>query len=220
MLGHRIQEVMDDRNGDQGPFEDIVEVHDGYAGSAPTALSGAYNPPGKAYGKPMVFVAASRHGQARATMVPDDKRISLEPVLHEWIVPESTTLMTDGSTSDTGIGQTMADHHSVIHSQKQYAIPETGAHVNTAEAVISNIQRTLVGVYHNLGDKHLRRYLDEIVGRWNHRAPEREFVRQWTTKAGEEREKTITIWKPLPVVPRMRRLLPGAVGKEMRRSPN
>lgn len=107
----------------------------------------------------------------------------------------------------------------MIHSQKEYANPVTGAHVNTAEAVISNVQRALVGGYHNLGPGHLQRYLDEIIWRWNHREPEREIVKQWTTDDGEDREKRTTIWKPVPVVPQMRLLLQGAVGKEIRRSP-
>ncbi|SFQ70269.1 ISXO2-like transposase domain-containing protein [Roseivivax halotolerans] len=106
----------------------------------------------------------------------------------------------------------------MIHSQKEYANPETGAHVNTAEAVISQVQRALVGVYHNLARQHLQRYLDEIVWRWNHRDPVREVVKQWTTKDGVEREKSTTTWKPIPVVDQMRVLLQGAVGKQVRRS--
>jgi len=117
-----------------------------------------------------------------------------------------------------GLGKTRADHQYVIQSQKEYANPETGAHVNTAEAVISQVQRSLVGVYHNLGRQHLQRYLDEIAWRGNHRDPVREVVKQWTTKAGVEREKSTTIWKPIPVVDQMRVLLQGAVGKQLRRS--
>lgn len=112
----------------------------------------------------------------------------------------------------------MADHQSVIHSQKEYANPETGAHVNTAEAVISQVQRALVGVYHNLGRQHLQRYLDEIVWRWNHRESVREVVKQWTTRDGVARKKSTTIWRPIPVVDQMRVLLQGAVGKQVRRS--
>lgn len=220
MLGHRIREMMDDRHGELMPLEDEVEVDEGYVGGAPKSLSGAYNPPGRGTGKPMVFVAASRDGQARAKVVPDGTGKTLDAVLETWIVRENTTLMTDGLPVYTGIGETTAEHHQVIHSKKEYANPETGAHVNTAEAVISNVQRALVGVYHNLGRKHLQRYLDEIIWRWNHREPEREIVKQWTTKDGEEQEKRITIWKPVPVVPQMRLLLQGAVGKQMRRSPN
>lgn len=217
-LGHAIREMMDDRNRELLPLEDIVEVDEAYVGGAPKSLFGAYNPAGKGTGKPMIFVAASRDGQARAKVVPNDQRATLEPVLLEWLDPKTTTLMTDGSTSYPGLGKTMAAHHTVIHSHKEFANPETGAHVNTAEAVISQVQRALVGVYHNLGRKHLQRYLNEIVWRWNHRDPAREVIKQWTTKAGVHREKSTTIWHPIPVVDQMRVLLQGAVGKQMRRS--
>lgn len=217
-MGHAIREMMDDRNGELMPLDDIVEVDEAYVGGAPKSLFGAYNPPGNACGKPMVFVAASRDGQARAKVVSDDQRATLEPVLAGWIVSDDITLMTDGSTSYLGIGAKMEEHHRVIHSQHEYANPETGAHVNTAEAVIAQVQRALVGVYHNLGRKHLQCCLDEIVWRWNHREPFREMVKQWTTKAGVDRERTITIWKPIPVVDQLRVLLQGAVGKQMRRA--
>jgi len=170
-MGHAIREMMDDRNGELLPLEDIVEVNEAYVGGAPKSLSGAYNKRGKGTAKPMIFVAASRDGQARARVVFDDKRTTLEPVLLEWVDPATTSLMTDGSKSYIGLGKTMADHQSVIHSQKEYANPETGAHVNTAEALISQVQRALVGVYHNLGRQHLQRYLDEIVWRWNTVSP-------------------------------------------------
>lgn len=217
-MGHAIRELMDDRNHELLPLDDIVEVDEAYVGGAPKSLSGAYNPPGKGCGKPMVFVAASRDGQARAKVVPDDQRATLEPVLAGWIVSDDITLMTDGSTSYLGIGATMEEHYRVIHSQKEYANPETGAHVNTAEAVIAQVQRALVGVYHNLGRKHLQRYLDEIVWRWNHREPIREVFKQRTTKSGAIRNKSTIIWRPIPVVDQMRVLMQGAVGKQIRRS--
>jgi hypothetical protein len=43
-------------------------------------------------------------------------------------------------------------------------------------------------------------------------------VKQWTTRAGVAREKSTTIWRPIPVVDQMRILLQGAVGKQVRRS--
>ncbi|SFQ70276.1 ISXO2-like transposase domain-containing protein [Roseivivax halotolerans] len=109
-MGHAIREMMDDRNAELLPLEDIVEVDEAYVGGAPKSLSGAYNPRGKGTGKPMIFVATSRDGQARARVVSDDKRATLEPVLLEWIDPETTSLMTDGSKSYRGLGKTMADH--------------------------------------------------------------------------------------------------------------
>jgi hypothetical protein len=65
----------------------------------------------------------------------------------------------------------MANHHRVIHSEFEFANPLTGTDANTARAVISQVQRALVGVYHDLGGKHLHRSRNEIVWRWNHRDP-------------------------------------------------
>lgn len=76
---------------------------------------------------------------------------------------------------------------------------------------ISGTRKNYLKFGANLGRQHLQRYLDEIIWRWNHRAPVREVVKQWTTKAGVEREKTTTIWKPTPVIDQMRVLLQGAV---------
>ena len=77
MLGHRIREAMDDRNGELDAKEGVVEVDRGYVGGAPKSLKRACNPPGKACGRSMVFVAASRVGQVRATIVPDDKQATV-----------------------------------------------------------------------------------------------------------------------------------------------
>ncbi len=156
---------MDECNAELLPLKDIVEVDEAYVGGAPKSLSGAYYPRGKGTGKPMIFVAASRDGQARVKAVSDDKRATLEPVLLEWFAPGTTRLMADGSKSYRGLGKTMADHQYVIHSQKEYANPETGTHANTVDAEISQMQRALFGIYHNMGRQHLQRYLDEIVWR-------------------------------------------------------
>jgi len=44
----------------------------------------------------------------------------------------------------------------------RYTNPENGAHINAAEALISKVQRALVGVHRNPGRRHLQRYLEEI----------------------------------------------------------
>lgn len=62
-MGHAIRELMDDRNGELLPWEDIIEIDDAFVGGAQKLLSGAYNPPGNGCGKPRIFVAASRDGQ-------------------------------------------------------------------------------------------------------------------------------------------------------------
>lgn len=135
------------------------------AGGAPKTVFGAHTLRGRGTCKPMVLVAASRDGQAWAKVVPNGHGVTLSATLADCVVPAKTTLMTDGKSAYIRIGQMMAGHQSVTHSVRQYADPETGAHVNTAEAVISQVQRALVGVYHNLDRKHLQRYLDKILWR-------------------------------------------------------
>jgi len=73
-------------------------------------------------------------------------------------------------------------------------------------------------VYHRLGRKHLQRYLDEIIWRWNHRVPATK-VRKRRSSSGRVLSKTTIVWKPIPVVDQMRGLLCTAVGREMRRTP-
>ena len=165
-----------------------------------------------------MLVAASRHGQARTSVVPNGQGATLGPEIAEWVDAQDTHLMTDGNPVYTQIGQGMEDHSTVIHSQGEYANPITGAYANTAEAVISNIQRALVGVYHNLEALHLQRYLDEIVWRWNHREPASGKTIERTLPSGEVQTKTTILWTPIPVVEQMRVLLQCAVGRQVRRS--
>lgn len=141
----------------------------------------------------------------------------MKPIMEDWIDPASV-LITDKNSSYT-IGASFANHLTVQHNKRQYANWKTGAHINTVEAVNAVVQRALIGVYHRLGRKHLQRYLDEIIWRWNHRAPETK-VRKRKSSSGLPLSETTTIWKPIPVVDQMRGLLCAAVGREMRRTPS
>ena len=169
-MGHAIRELMDDRNLELAPLDEVVEVDEAYIGGAPKTMFNA-NVKAEQSGKPLVLVAVTRDGQARAEVVADKSKATLGPLVAAWVAPWNTVLMSDGNPSYNEVGQTMADHSTVIHSRHEYADPETGAHVNTAEAFISQIIRAQIGVYHNLGRKHLQRYLNELLWRWNHRTP-------------------------------------------------
>lgn len=217
-MGHAIRELMQDWGREHLPLTGEVEVDEAYIGGAPKSLARVPARRGRGTAKPMVLVAASRDGQARASVVENGKGETLGAKITEWIDPDGTHLISDGLSAYNRIGEQMERHSTVIHSRKEYANPETGAHVNTAEAVISQVQRALVGVYHNLGAQHLQRYLDEILWRWNHREPADERTVERTSRSGATRTRTTTIWKPLPVVEQMRRLFQGAVGRQVRRS--
>ena len=124
------------------------------------------------------------------------------------------TMMTDGSSCSNFVGSAFPVHHRVIHSKKQFAVPATGAHVNTAEAFAAFIERARVGVYHRITGYHTQRCLDELTWRWNRREPVEEIRPDRKGKTPPHIR-----WKP-PVLRRMRFLLKSAPGPEMRRSEN
>ncbi len=170
------------------------------------------NKPGKATKKTPVMVAVERGGEARAAVLPGISSSDFEPPIRGWVACDAT-LMTDGSSCYNFIRSAFPVHHRVVHSKKQFAIPATGAHVNTAEAFGAFIERARVGVYHRITGYRTQRYLDELTWRWNRREPVEEIR---TDKAG--RTSPHIRWKPLPVVQMMRFLLNSAHGRQMRRS--
>jgi transposase-like protein len=215
-MGHAIRELMDDREGRLPQLEGIVEVDEAFVGGAPKYQPGKKNKRGRGTGKPIVLVAAARDGQARARVVPNGRGATLSVPMTEWI-DRGSILMTDSNRAYNKIGKKFTVHLKVNHGKRQYAIPGLGIHINTAESVSGQIQRALIGVYHRLGPKHLQRYLNEIVWRWNHREPTVK-VKQRSGRLGQTTTKTTTVWKPIPVVEQMRLLLRGAVLRQVRRS--
>lgn len=210
-LGHAIREMMDARGETGRKLAGIVEVDEAFVGGAPKFKKGKKNKRGRGTSKPEVLVAVSREGGARATVMRSTAGAPVRKVLEHWIEPAST-LMTDGNSIYTAIGQGFADHQTVNHSRKNYADKATGAHINTAEALISQVQRALVGVYHRLPPQHLQRYLNEIAWRWN----KRESTMRLNAGTGQSH----MIWRAIPVLDQMRALFRNAPGREMRRSGN
>ena len=215
-LGHAIRELMDDRAAVSARLNGVVEVDEAYVGGARKFKKGVKNKRGRGTGKPMVLVAADRTGQAKATLIPNVQGATLGPIMKEWIDP-SSALMTDSNTAFRKIGRNFVSHHTVNHGKRQYSRTSKGAHINTVEAVNSQVQRALIGVYHRLGRQPLQRYLDEILWRWNHRQQEVK-IRNRKTASGTKAIAT-TVWKLIPVVEQMRGLLCCAVGRQVRRTP-
>lgn len=215
-LGHAIREMSDDRQGIAGRLSGVVEVDEAFVGGKPMFRRGVKNKRGRGTGKPIALVAAARNGQARAVLIPNARGCTMKPIMEDWI-DAGSVIVTDKNPSYSKIGKSFANHLTVQHNKRQYAIRKTGAHINTVEAVNALVQRALIGVYHRLGRKHLQRYLDEIIWRWNHRIPEAK-VRTPKSASGNQSAETTIVWKPIPVVDQMRGLLSAAVGREMRRT--
>jgi transposase-like protein len=211
-----IRELMADREGIASPLGGIVEVDVSFVGGAPKFKKRVKNKPGRGTKKPVVLVAAERNGQAKATMFRNAQGATLGPIMKEWMEPQPI-LMTDGKRAYRKIGKTFAAHHTVSHGARQYSRPSLGVHINTVEAVKSQVRRAFVGVFHRPGRKHLQRYLDEILWRCNHRQP---AVKVWQKlMKSDAKTVTTTTWKLILVVEQMRGLLCCAIGRQMPRTP-
>ncbi len=60
-----------------------------------------------------------------------------------------------------------ARHETVNHGTEEYVRGDV--HTNTIEGYFSILKRGIYGVYHHVGDAHLKRYLAEFDFRYNYR---------------------------------------------------
>ena len=98
---------------------------------------------------------------------------AVENVKHETLsreiinnVKESAKLYTDEWLGYKGL-ERIYDHSFVKHNQSQYVVGRI--HTNTIEGFWSLLKRGIVGIYHFTSKKHLQKYVDEFVFRYNTR---------------------------------------------------
>jgi hypothetical protein len=168
-LTHRIRAAMDEAGvtplGGQGK---IVEADASYIGGKernkhigkrdPRKIGGA--------GKMIVHTLVERGGKVRSHVVPNVSGETLGPILRAH-VDRASSLMTDTHGGYLHVGKRFARHESVDHGADEYVRGD--AHSNTAEGYFSILKRGLTGVYHNVSEAHLHRYLAEFDFRYSNR---------------------------------------------------
>lgn len=82
-------------------------------------------------------------------------------------VPQDSTIYSDEAAAYKQLKKTYK-HDNVKHSLNIYV--EGQVHTNTIENFWSVLKRGLYGVYHQVSDKHISRYLDEYAARFNNRS--------------------------------------------------
>lgn len=117
--------------------------------------------------------------------------------------------MSDQHAAYQVIGKGYAAHSTVNHLSREYA--RGPVHNNTAESFGALIERAKQGVFHYMSRTHIRRYLDEISFRWDHRLPEEKLTRAGIKKI---------IMRPPPVMDLLRVALSQTTGKVLQRTPN
>lgn len=107
-----------------------------------------------------------RGGEVRANVVDDVKMRTLEQKIVEH-VKIGSKLYTDDFLSYSRIGK-LYPHEVVKHGRGQY-VRMGNIHSNSIESFWALFKRGYMGTYHHMSDKHLQRYVDEFVYRFNHR---------------------------------------------------
>ncbi|HEY5257536.1 MAG TPA: IS1595 family transposase, partial [Candidatus Baltobacteraceae bacterium] len=120
---------------------------------------------GPAFNKTIVMGMRERGGKVRAFVVPDTKRETLLPRIHENVAP-GTTMYTDSLMSYRDLRRSYA--HFIINHAQEY-VCDQHIHTNNIENFWSVLKRTLGGTYVCPRPKHLNAYPDEQIFRFNER---------------------------------------------------
>ncbi len=115
--------------------------------------------------KTPVVGTVERGGKLNANKVED---VTVATLTGEIIsnVKESARIFTDEWVGYSALSR-IYDHSVVKHNQGEYKIGI--AHTNTIEGFWSLFKRGILGIYHFTSKKHLQKYIDEFVFRYNTR---------------------------------------------------
>lgn len=115
--------------------------------------------------KTPVLGMIERKGKLIAKVVSDTKRTTLTPHVIENI-KQSASVITDEWLGYKSLKR-IYDHTFVKHNEGEYV--NGRVYTNTIEGFWSLLKRGIVGIYHFTSRKHLQRYVDEFVFRYNTR---------------------------------------------------
>jgi transposase-like protein len=166
-MEHRLREAMRDGHftvmGGEGKTVEIDETYVG--GKEANKHAGKRNKKNiGGMGKEPVFSLVERGGRVRSHHVASVSIKNLAPILNEQL-HAATNVMSDGGGAR--VGSMFASHQTVNHSIGEYVRGEV--HTNTIEGYFSVLKRGIMGTYHHVSPRHLKRYLAEFDFRYNER---------------------------------------------------
>ena len=165
-MEHRIRESMR-KEPINTLLEGIVEADETYVGgSEENKHKGKQVGKGWRDKKAAVFALVERGGELRAGRVANVGSGTLPQIISKH-VHHDATLMTDQNHAYDSADEHVLFHHSVDHHRKEYV--RGNVHVNNLEGWFSLLKRGINGTFHHVSEKHLDRYIDEFVHRYNWR---------------------------------------------------
>lgn len=118
--------------------------------------------------KTPVLGLLQRNGNLRAFVIPNTQARTLQPIIRSNVKKDSV-FISDEWLGYSGLGFDY-DHHVVDHARKQYVdYDNPEIHSNTIEGFWSILKRGYNGIYNWWSRKHMQRYVNEFVFRYNTR---------------------------------------------------
>ncbi len=173
---HRIREMLKEKAPQMLGEDKMVEADEAYIGGVEknkhltkrrSLVDKNITNEGKPYiPKKTIIGLIERNGKVVLKYIPDATSKNMVPFIEKH-VPQDATIYTDEAPVYKKLKRTYR-HDSVKHALNIYV--EGQVHTNTIENFWSILKRGLYGVYHQVSDKHISRYLDEYAARWNNRS--------------------------------------------------
>lgn len=170
-LCHRIRKAMEE--GQPGLLGGTVEADETYIG----ARTFDRRTKREKYDKqPVVGFLQRRTDQecskVRAFPIATNSAVVLTGAVTNNVSTKADIFITDEWKGYTTVGK-QYNHQTINHIKLQYVRPDDPRiHTNSIENFWSLFKRGLIGSYHKVSVKHLRRYLDEFSFRFNNREAE------------------------------------------------
>ncbi len=164
---HKLRTAMGNEEVEQ--LKGVVEIDEAFAGGKARFKHKKnrikYNPGRGWADKTPILGMLERGGKVKAMVVPDVLMVTLKKKIVEHVRPGSD-IMGDGFNGYRALHQ-LYNVQCIDHSKGWYVDGEV--HTNTIEGFWSQFKKGIYGTYHQVTRRHLNKYVQEFVFKYNYR---------------------------------------------------